>query len=214
MKREVALTIKKTLEDTMKITVLSLVPEDNILFGVYVNNVRDSLSFLSLPKSHFETMIDGINIQFFELGTVLHNIYFNGALKFIEIMCTDYDILEASNHYATLCDFVLEHIPYNIAKLRFLDALDADLSYEHKENVLMLTEVMKNFRMMLIWKDRMDDWTYVKTIDNENDFILAYNQLNKFKQDLQQENFPKISEKDMHRIDEMYINIQILHMEV
>ena len=53
MRADVIETIKKTLEQTKNITILSLNVEDNILFGVYIADVRDSLSFLSLPESHF-----------------------------------------------------------------------------------------------------------------------------------------------------------------
>ena len=48
----------------------------------------------------------------------------------------------------------------------------------------------------------------------ENDFIKACNAINTFKQWLQEQKFAKISEKNMNRINDMYVNLQILHMKV
>ena len=60
----------------------------------------------------------------------------------------------------------------------------------------------------------MDSFLYIKNIETENDAIKAINSLNDFKVWLESESFTKISEKNMNRIDQMYINLQILHMEV
>ena len=64
MRNDVLVVIRDTLEDVQGIKILSMYVEDNIVFGIYVNKVQDTLSFLSLPKQHFETVINGINIQF------------------------------------------------------------------------------------------------------------------------------------------------------
>lgn len=215
MRTDVIKTIKNTLEQTKNITVLSLNVEDNILFGVYINDVKDSLSFLSLSKSHFETTIDNINIQFFELGSVLHSIYFHGALKYIDILYPDYDLIEPLDHYITLCDFVLENIPFNVAKLKYINAVSKNFTYEKDiDKVLMLTKIASDFNLMLLFDDDFENFTYVKEIKNNNDFIKACNQLNHFKQKLQNKNFSKISEAHIHRIDDMYTNLQILHIKV
>lgn len=215
MKNEILLTIKETLEDAQDITVLSMNVIDNVVFGVYISEVRDNLSFLSLPKKHFETTIDGINIQFFELGAVLHNIYFNGALKFIDILYPDIDIIEANSYYITLCDFVVDNIPFNIAKLKYIEAVSKEFDYgTDTEQVSMLMDVALELDTNLVtWYGKhMDNFLYVKDVETENDFIKAYNSLNGFKQWLQNEKFTKISQNNMSRIDEMYINIQLLHM--
>jgi hypothetical protein len=60
----------------------------------------------------------------------------------------------------------------------------------------------------------MDNFLYIKNIETENDVVKAINSLNDFKVWLESETFTKISEKNMNRIDQMYINLQILHMEV
>ena len=217
MRNDVISTIKDTLESSKDITVLSLNVEDNILFGVYVSEVRNNLSFLALPESHFETTINDINIQFFELGTVLHNIYFNGALKFIDILYPDNKIIEPNSHYVNLCDLIVENIPFNIAKLNYIQATNQKFNYKNDvEKVSMLMELALELNVnLLAWNEScMDNFLYVEKIENENDFIKACNSIDAFKQYLQSQTFPKISEKNMHRIDDMYINIQILHMKV
>lgn len=217
MRTDVIKTIKDTLEETKNITVLSLNVEDNILFGVYIADVRDSLSFLSLPESHFETTISDINIQFFELGTVLHNIYFNGALKFIDILYPNDEIMTPNSHYINLCDLVVENLPFNIAKLNYINATNQKFDYENDvEKVSMLMKLTMHLHVdLLTWKNiNMDNFLYVREIENENDFIKACNSINTFKQWLQEQKFPKISEKNMHRINDMYVNLQILHMQV
>lgn len=217
MRTDVIETIKKTLEQTKNITILSLNVEDNILFGIYIADVRDSLSFLSLPESHFETTISDINIQFFELGTVLHNIYFNGALNFIDILYPDDEIMTPNSHYINLCDLIVENLPFNIAKLNYINATNQNFDYESDvDKVSMLMKVTLDLHVnLLTWKFiNMENFLYVKEIESENDFIKACNAINTFKQWLQEQKFPKISEKNIHRINDMYVNLQILHMKV
>lgn len=214
MRIDIVNTIKKTLEETKDITILSLNEENNVLFGVYINNTKGQLSFLSRPKTHFETVVGGVNLQFFELGAVLYNIYFYGALKFIDILCSDDNLMKPTKHYMELCNFVLENIPFNVAKLKYIEAVSQDFKYEtDKEKVQMLTDVMLGFRLSLMMDDKFEEFTYIK-IENENDFIKACNQLDIFKQELQKETFSKISEKNMNQLDDMYINLQISHMKV
>ena len=217
MRTDVLLTIKDTLEDVQKIKVLSMSVEDNTVFGVYINDIRDSLSFLTLPKNHFETTIDNININFFELGSVLHIIYFNGALKFLDILYPDSKIIEHNSEYIDLCNLVLENVPFNIAKLKYIEAFNQEFDYgTDVEKVLMLMEIANDFNLtLLMWhKENMNNFVYVNEINNENDFILAYNSLNGFKEWLQGQNFAKISEKNLNCIDQKYINIQKLNIEV
>ena len=164
MRADVIETIKKTLEQTKNITILSLNVEDNILFGIYIADVRDSLSFLSLPESHFETTISDINIQFFELGTVLHNIYFNGALNFIDILYPDDEIMTPNSHYINLCDLIVENLPFNIAKLNYINATNQNFDYESDvDKVSMLMKVTLDLHVnLLTWKDiNMENFFYV-----------------------------------------------------
>jgi len=217
MRNDVIQTIKDTLEDSQDIKVLSLNVVDNILFGVYINDVKDNLSFLTLPKKHFQTTIDDVNIQFFELGTVLHHIYFTGALKFLDILYPDDKIITPDPHYINLCEFILENIPFNIAKLKYIQAcdeyLDNGTGVEHVSILMNLTlELNLN---LLTWGDgNMDNFLYVKDIETESDCIKACNSINAFKQWLKEQKFSKISEKNINRINDMYVNIQILNMKV
>ena len=217
MRTDIFLTIKKTLEDVQNITVLSMDVQDNIVFGIYITEVRDNLSFLSLPKRHFETTIDGINIQFFELGAVLHKVYAYGALKFIDILCPNDDIIKPHSYYIDLYNLVMENLPFNIAKLKYIEAhrqyLDNGTGVE-SVSMLMDIALMLNQKLSLWYNDCMDNFLYVENIETENDIIKACNSLNGFKVWLESKSFAKISEKNMNKIDQMYINLQILHMKV
>jgi hypothetical protein len=219
MRTDVLLTIKETLEDAQNITVLSMNVEGNTVFGVYIREVRDNLSFLMLPKNHFETTVDGINIQFFELGTVLHNIYYNGALKFLDILYPDTDIMKGNSHYINLCNLIFENIPFNIAKLKYIEASNQKFSDNYKDDIertLMLMDIANELNIFLaLWGDTyLDPFVYVNEVKDTKDFVAACNSLDEFRQWLQNQTFAKISEKNMNRIDQMYINLQILHMEV
>ena len=219
MRNDILLTIKKTLEDIQNITVLSMNVVDNTVFGVYIREVRDNLSFLIFPKNHLETTIDGINIQFFELGAVLHNIYYNGALNFLDILYPDTNIMKGNFHYINLCNLIFENIPFNIAKLKYIEASNQKFSDHYQDDIektLMLMDIANELNNFLaLWGDSyFDSFVYVDEVKDKKDFVAACNSLDEFRQWLQNQSFTKISEKDMNRIDQMYINLQILHMEV
>lgn len=218
MRTDVIFTIKNTLEDMKDITTLSLnVDEHNkIIFGIYVNDIRNSLSFLSLPEEHIETTIDGINIQFFELGAVLHNIYFTGALSFIDILYPSDEIMKPSEEYFNLCAEIAEHLPFHIAKFNYIQSIQNFRYEDDNEQVLILTEIMRSFVASLKHNSDYDpgEYTYIKTIKTESDFVSACNELSKFQQWLNGVNFKKVSEKDLNRINDLYMDIQIMHMKV
>ena len=184
MRTDVIDTIKNTLEETKNIKILSLNVEDNILFGVYINEVREEISFLSQPKTHFETTIDNINLQFFELGALLYNIYFHGALKFIDILYPDDEIMKPNSYYINLCDLVVENLPFNIAKLNFINATNQNFDYENDvDKVSMLMELAMHLHAdLLTWKNiNMDNFLYVRDIENENDFLNEIKRLSNHK---------------------------------
>lgn len=212
------LTIKNTLEDMKDITTLSLnVDEsDKVIFGIYVNDIRNSLSFLSLPEEHIETTIDGINIQFFELGAVLHSIYFTGALSFIDILYPSDEIMQPSEEYFNLCVEIAEHLPFNIAKLSYVQSIQNFRYEDDNEQVLILTEIMRSFIASLKHNSDYDpgEYTYIKAIKTESDFATACNELYRFKEWLEDVNFKKVSEKDLNRVNDLYMDIQIMHMKV
>ena len=218
MRTDVILTIKNTLEDMKGITTLSLNTDDSekVIFGIYVNDIRNSLSFLSLPEEHIETTIDGINIQFFELGAVLHNIYFNGALSFIDILYPNDEIMQPSEEYFNLCVEIAEHLPFHIAKFNYIQSIQNFRYEDDNEQVLILTEIMRSFVFSLKNNSEYDpgDYTYIKKIESEADFVSACNELNKFQQWLNGINNKKVSEKDLNRINDLYMDIQIMHMKV
>lgn len=220
MRTDVVLTIKNTLEDMKGITTLSVNTNDseNVVFGVYINEIRNSISFLTLPEEHIETTIDNINIQFFELGAILHNVYFHGALSFIDILCPSDKIMEPYEEYFDLCVEILSHLPFNVAKLNFIHTLSHnDFNYDDSvEKVLIMTQVMKSFVLSLKkFSDKdVDGYTYIDKIESEADFISACNELNRFKEWLDGETFEKVSEKDLNRINDLYTEIQIRHMKL
>lgn len=214
MNKDVLFTIKNTLEDTINIKVLSLHKRDNIVFGIYVNDIIDSLSFLSLPQEHIETNIDGVEIQFYELGAILHNIYFNGAISFLDILLPNDDIMKGSDKYMDLCNLVTENLPFNIAKLKYIESLNENFVYSDDiEKVEMLMYIMRDFILNLIsFSDESpSDFVYVDKINDAVDFLSACNALEDFKQWLEVHNFKKISEKKINDINKIYFDLQMEH---
>ena len=125
--------------------------------------------------------------------------------------------MKPNSYYINLCDLVVENLPFNIAKLNFINATNQNFDYENDvDKVSMLMELAMHLHAdLLTWKNiNMDNFLYVRDIENENDFIKACNAINTFKQWLQEQKFAKISEKNMNRINDMYVNLQILHMKV
>lgn len=218
MRTDVVLTIKDTLEDMKGITTLSLNTNDdeNVIFGIYINDVSNILSFLSLPEEHIETTIDGINIQFFELGAILHNIYFNGAISFIDILYPSDEIMQPSEEYFNLCVEIAEYLPFNVAKFNFIRSFE-NFTYENDvDKVIIMTEIMRSFIASLKHNSDHDpgEYVYAKKIESEADFVSACNELNRFKEWLDGEVFKKISEKDLNRINDLYVDIQKSHIKI
>ena len=212
MNKDVLFTIKNTLEDTINIKVLSLHKRDNIVFGIYVNDIIDSLSFLSLPQEHIQTNIDGIDIQFYELGTILHHIYFKGAISFLDILLPDDDIMKGSDNYMKLCDLVVKNLPFNIAKLKYIESLNKNFVYsDDVEQVEMLMYIMRDFNLNLLvyYDESPSEFTYIDKINDAVDFLSACNALEDFKQWLEGHNFKKISEKKIHEINQIYFDLQM-----
>ena len=121
MKNDILKTIKDTLEQSQNITVLSIYKEDNVVFGVYINDVKRSLSFLEVPPVHLETNVLGVQIEFFELGAILHHIYSAGALKFIDILMSSDENIAPNDDLITLTYFILENLPFDVAKAKFIE---------------------------------------------------------------------------------------------
>lgn len=221
MRNDVLLAMKKTMEEVEGLTILSLFAKGDTVFGVYVNDVEESLSFLALPKHHIETTVDNINIQFFELGALLNHIYFNGALKFIDILCSSDNIIDPLPIFLELCDFVQEHIPFNVAKVKIIEAINKinDYEYDNEDDVtqiLYLRDQVVNFWTNLLNSDKDVDELQITITDlnDKSDFLSLCNNLNRVKQGLNNISFNKISEKDMNLLNEMYVEIQIQHLKL
>ena len=187
MRTDVLQTIKDTLEQTQNITVLSIYEENNVVFGIYVNDVRDSLSFLNVPPVHLETIVLGIHIEFFELGAVLHHIYLTGAFKFVEILTTSDKNIAPDDDLMTLVDFLLEKLPFNVAQANFLDAFLKGSIHNTDENigtVILLRDMMIQFlkynEMYAEDKIEIDFEVFTDSIETDADYVKVYNQLNSF----------------------------------
>lgn len=221
MRTDVLQTIKDTLEEAQNIKVLSIYEKDNVVFGIYINDVRDSLSFLQVPRVHIETNVMGIQIEFFELGAVLHHIYYTGALKFIDILTESDENITPNNDLLTLTDFILENLPLNIAQVNFIESLNKERTFEYDDERIQSITFLRDVAITLLkyielsdYKIELDFEFYYDDIKTESDYVKVYNQLNVFEQELKGIFFKKISNKNMSRINDMYVNIQLIHMKL
>ena len=73
-------------EEQKDITILSLYHEDDIIYGIYILPLSQSLSFNQEPLLNMTTDIDGFQIVMYELGQVLLHAYNIGILQYFDML--------------------------------------------------------------------------------------------------------------------------------
>ena len=196
--------IKDTLEESKQITVLNIFIEDDDVYGVYLNPLEHSLSFLQVPEFTIHTEIDGHYITFIELGFLLRSIYnectlslYNWLLHPADIECTTYPL------YNDILELVQNNPPLNLTKMVIINQFDDVINSNDKQKILELVQQLYDLRAIDYF-----DMEFDNQIDDMNDMIRIKNQLNAAKQTLQNIKYDKISEKKIHDINNLYILLQ------
>lgn len=197
--------IKDTLEESKQITILNIFVEDNDVYGIYLNSLEHSLSFLQLPELSINTDIDGHNITFIELGFLLRSVYQNGALSLYNWLLHDSDIDCVHNYtYNNLIDVVRDNPPLYLVKSVIIKNFENIMSSNDKKKILQFIQQLKDFCLFDTFDIEIND-----NIEDVNDIIRIKNQLSNFKQELQSRKYDKVSEKKIHDIDDLYINLML-----
>lgn len=198
--------IKDTLEESKNIKVVNIFVEDDDVYGIYLNSLEHSLSFLQIPELTINTEIDGHYITFIELGFLLYNIYNHGTLSLYNWLLHTSDISCDNNTlYNDLIDCVRENPPLYLAKSIIINHFDNVINSNDKKEIL-------EFVQQLYDLDALDsfDIEINNNIENMNDIIRIKNELGYFKQELQSKKYDKVSEKKINDINQLYVSLQLL----
>ena len=159
-----------------------------------------------MPDLSINTDVDGHYITFIELGFLLRSIYREGALSLYNWLLRPSDIKCDNNAiYNDLIECVQSNPPLYLAKSVIINHFDDIINSKDKKEILEFVQRLNDFNAFDSFDVDIDN-----TIDNDNDIIRIKNQLSYFKQELQNKEYQKISEKKVNDINQLYISLQIL----
>lgn len=201
---ETTLTIvKESFEEQKNVYVPLIYAKDNDIYGIYINNLHESLSFIKAPLNNMHTDIDGHNIFMFELGFILHLIYQNGSVQMYNILNDFGDIFlyESTNQiFCDLIDVVDGNPPLQLSSFHLINWIDDLNTGNLNMSTIDLIEMIENF--MLIEPLDVD-------VSDKSSESLMKNNLNLVKQELKSRKFKKITEATISTIDKLFIKLQL-----
>ena len=194
--------IKKGFEEQKNIKVLLLYEKDNNVYGFYINNPYDSLSFIQAPLFNMRTDIDGHDIFMIELGTLLQFIYQNGSMQMFNLLhnCGNICYKSTSNNFIKLLQISYDNPPLLLSSFHLIKWIDKlnndDLNMSTTNLIDMVEEFMKIYPLGVDVSDKSSE-------------ALMKNNLNHIKQELQGIKFDKITEATINAIDKFFIELQL-----
>ena len=176
------------------------------MYGIYLNSLQHSLSFLQMPELSINTEIDGHYIIFIELGFLLRNIYQKGAMSLYNWLHMNSAIsCDNDKLYNDLVQCVKENPPLYIAKSVIMSHFDEVIDSNDEKKILKLVQQLRDLDNFENWGIEIDD-----SIDDINDIIRIKNTLSVLKQTLLDTKYDKISEKKMNDINDLYVSLQLI----
>ena len=195
--------VKDSFEEQKGIKVLSLhfQRRENIIYGIYILPLEQSLSFTEEPLLDMETDIDGHQVIMQELGQMLLYSYHLGSVKHYTILvsgCLGLDI--NNNKYDELMTLCKKNIPLQRITARFL-------------NWIEMTDTISTFRTQTFLElcqeyCRYDELEYEWLIEGFDDAYIQQ-QFKNVADQLRHKKHKKISELTMHQINQLYIQLQV-----
>lgn len=191
-----------TVEETRGVRILSCYAEHNDVYGIYINNAYDSLSFLgSANEQDILTEIDGHHLYFFELGFLMKGIYLYGAVHIYNTIMHESDIsFDYQEEYQAILDLIRENPPLLQIALSIsndIALLNEDVSYEELNRLLDYINACKTI---------YDFGTY-EMVSDRSGFVKAMNAMSALRQDLKTDDFDKVSEKKMNDINQLFVDL-------
>ena len=192
--------VKKSFEEQKNIQVLSIYQHNNDIYGVYINNPYDSLSFLNIALTDMSTDIDGHNIFMMELGSILHFIYKNGSTQMFNWLTHPSAIDCSIDLFYDLLSICSSNPPLNLSSFHLINWIDrlnnGDLNMSANDLMVMV----ENFMMI----EPLD----IDISDKSNEAVMK-NTLNMVRQELKGKTYKKVSEATINRIDQLFIQMQL-----
>lgn len=192
--------IKDGFEEQKNVIVLSLYAENNDVYGIYLNPLSQLLSFIEQPLYSMSTDIDGHNIFMMELGSLLHLAYHNASIQMYQWLCHPSDIIIRNEDFDTLIEYCEEYQPYQLASFHLINWVEE----LNNGNLNMST-----FDLVDMFKIFMKNEPLDVDFNTSQEEVYLKNQLNQASQLLKTKKYKKITEAEMHKIDNSFITLQI-----
>lgn len=193
--------VKEGFEEQKGIKVLSIYEWNNDIYGVYINNPIDSLSFIKAPLYNMHTDIEGHNIFMMELGELLYFSYDKASIQMYNWLINPSEIKSDSEEiFNELINICKSNPPLQLSSfhlIKWIDSLnDGDINYSAND----LIDMVEHFMTI----EPLD----IDVSDKSNEVVMK-NNLNKVKQLLMEKKYDKIDELTIHQIDKLYVKLQM-----
>lgn len=193
--------VKEGFEEQKNVQVLSIFEKDGDIYGIYINNPIDSLSFIKAPLYNMKTDIEGHNIFMMELGELLYLVYDKASMQMYNWLITPSKIKNDDNkNFKKLIEICVSNPPLQLASfqlIKWIDRLnDGDINYSSND----LIDMVEYFMTI----EPLD----IDVSDKSNETIIK-NNLNQVKQLLIEKKYDKIDELTIHQIDTLYVGLQL-----
>ena len=195
--------VKESFEEQKNVYVPLVYVKDNDIYGIYINNPYDSLSFIKAPLTNMHTDIDGHNIFMFELGFILHLIYQNGSTQMYNILTNIENnfLHEPFNQtFWSLIDIIDDNPPLQLSSFHLINWIDNLNNDDFNISIIDLIEMVENFILI----EPLD----IDVTDKSSEALMK-NNLNLVKQELKGKKFKKITEATINTIDKLFIKLQL-----
>ena len=193
--------VKEGFEEQKGIKVLSIYEWNNDIYGVYINNPIDSLSFIKAPLYNMHTDIEGHNIFMMELGELLYFSYDKASIQMYNWLINPSEIKSDSEEiFNELINICKSNPPLQLSSfhlIKWIDSLnDGDINYSANDLIDMVEHFMTIEPLDIDVSDKSSE-------------VIIKNNLNKVKQLLMEKKYDKIDELTIHQIDKLYVKLQM-----
>lgn len=194
--------VKESFEEQKNIHVLLIYEWKNNIYGVYVSNLYDALSFIQAPLTNMSTDIDGHNIFMIELGLLLLLIYQNGSMQMFNMLHSGSNmvLVDDSEDFKNLLQISYDNPPLQLSSFQLINWIDRLNSGDLNMSTIDLIDMVDNFMQV----EPLDI-----DISDKSSESLMKNNLNLVKQELKNKKFKKITEAVVNRIDKLFVKIQL-----
>lgn len=194
--------VKEGFEEQKNVHVVSIYEWDNDIYGIYINNPIDSLSFSNTPLTNMHTDIDGHNIFMMELGLLLILIYQNGSMQMFNLLHggNNIKINDTSDDFAELMQISYDNPPLQLSSFHLINWIDELNNGNLNMSTIDLIEMVENFIEI--------EPLNVDVSDKSNESVMK-NNLNLVRQELKSKNYKKITESVISKMDKLFIKLQI-----